>query len=78
MNERSTWTVPSGLPLAPKLLREISFPWRGEAMLLKVDGHVYCQADLKVAAHKAGTFLRLAQSHSMDIKTDPFSAQAIS
>ena len=35
MNERSTWTVPSGLPLAPKLLREISFPWRGEATLLE-------------------------------------------
>jgi hypothetical protein len=61
------------------LPKGISFPWRGEAMLLKVDGHVYCQADLKVAALKRGAlFLRLAQSHSVDIQLIPFSAQAIS
>jgi len=34
------------------LLKKISFPWCEETMLSKVDGHAYCQADLKLRLTK--------------------------
>jgi len=39
-------------------------------MLSKVDGHAYCQADLKLRLTKRALlpFLRLGQSHSVDIQ----------
>jgi hypothetical protein len=38
-------------------------------MLPKVDGHAYCQADpkLRLAKRALSPFLRLGQSHSVDV-----------